>query len=153
MKFTQSVRQFVSGKTDRAVSPVIGVILMVAITVILAAVIGTFVLGLGDSLQTNVQAGATVTVNEDTDNVVVTFNSKQTDGAELRITTVAPDGTVFDENSAFTPTTLSTVGSSATMSPAGGDPGNVGSITVVVTAFTGDAETVILEKDVSLTVN
>ncbi|GAB3412565.1 hypothetical protein GCM10027435_05420 [Haloparvum alkalitolerans] len=36
---------------DRAVSPVIGVILMVAITVILAAVIGTFVLGLGDSVQ------------------------------------------------------------------------------------------------------
>jgi len=35
---------------DRAVSPVIGVILMVAITVILAAVIGTFVLGLGDQL-------------------------------------------------------------------------------------------------------
>ncbi|EMA68288.1 hypothetical protein C468_02442 [Halorubrum kocurii JCM 14978] len=31
-------------------SPVIGVILMVAITVILAAVIGTFVLGLGDQL-------------------------------------------------------------------------------------------------------
>ncbi|EMA70422.1 type IV pilin [Halorubrum kocurii] len=36
--------------SERAVSPVIGVILMVAITVILAAVIGTFVLGLGDSL-------------------------------------------------------------------------------------------------------
>ena len=36
---------------DSAVSPVIGVILMVAITVILAAVIGTFVLGLGDSLE------------------------------------------------------------------------------------------------------
>ena len=32
-------------------SPVIGVILMVAITVILAAVIGTFVLGLGDQVQ------------------------------------------------------------------------------------------------------
>ncbi|WP_058367346.1 type IV pilin [Haloparvum sedimenti] len=38
---------------DRAVSPVIGVILMVAITVILAAVIGTFVLGLGDSVSQN----------------------------------------------------------------------------------------------------
>jgi len=36
---------------DDAVSPVIGVILMVAITVILAAVIGTFVLGLGDTAQ------------------------------------------------------------------------------------------------------
>jgi flagellin-like protein len=38
---------------ERAVSPVIGVILMVAITVILAAVIGTFVLGLGDSVGNN----------------------------------------------------------------------------------------------------
>ncbi|SNR30283.1 type IV pilin [Halorubrum vacuolatum] len=36
---------------DKAVSPVIGVILMVAITVILAAVIGTFVLGLGDQVR------------------------------------------------------------------------------------------------------
>jgi len=34
---------------DDAVSPVIGVILMLAITVILAAVIASFVLGLGDS--------------------------------------------------------------------------------------------------------
>ncbi|MWG32941.1 type IV pilin [Halomarina oriensis] len=37
---------------DRAVSPVIGVILMVAITVILAAVIASLTLGLGDSAQT-----------------------------------------------------------------------------------------------------
>ncbi|MFB6127695.1 MAG: type IV pilin [Halolamina sp.] len=36
---------------EDAVSPVIGVILMVAITVILAAVIGTFVLRLGNNLQ------------------------------------------------------------------------------------------------------
>ena len=47
-----------------AVSPVIGVILMVAITVILAAVIGTFVLGLGD------QVGDTApNANWGTDNV------------------------------------------------------------------------------------
>ena len=36
---------------DRGVSPVIGVILMVAITVILAAVIASFVIGLGDQNQ------------------------------------------------------------------------------------------------------
>ena len=36
---------------DDAVSPVIGVILMVAVTVILAAVIASFVLGLGDQAQ------------------------------------------------------------------------------------------------------
>ena len=45
MKLKQLLRD------DSAVSPVIGVILMVAITVILAAVIGTFVLGLGDQVQ------------------------------------------------------------------------------------------------------
>jgi len=48
-------------REDRAVSPVIGVILMVAITVILAAVIGTFVLGLGDSLEQAPQAQLDVT--------------------------------------------------------------------------------------------
>jgi flagellin-like protein len=37
---------------EDAVSPVIGVILMVAITVILAAVIGAFVLGIGGSQET-----------------------------------------------------------------------------------------------------
>jgi len=41
---------------NRGVSPVIGVILMVAITVILAAVIGGFVLGLGGDLQSAPQA-------------------------------------------------------------------------------------------------
>ncbi|RLM89171.1 type IV pilin [Halobellus sp. Atlit-38R] len=43
---------------DRAVSPVIGVILMVAITVILAAVIGTFVLGLGDKVDSTTPRAA-----------------------------------------------------------------------------------------------
>jgi len=45
---------------DSAVSPVIGVILMVAITVILAAVIATFVLGLGEQVsQTSPNASFT----------------------------------------------------------------------------------------------
>ena len=38
---------------EEAVSPVIGVILMVAITVILAAVIAVFVFGMADNVQTN----------------------------------------------------------------------------------------------------
>jgi flagellin-like protein len=48
------VKQFLAD--EDAVSPVIGVILMVAITVILAAVIGTFVLGLGGNVQSAPQA-------------------------------------------------------------------------------------------------
>jgi len=63
---------------DRAVSPVIGVILMVAITVILAAVIGTFVLGLGDSLGDN-QPSAQLSVDID-------------EGAADNVTTVSHDG-------------------------------------------------------------
>ena len=47
-----NIRNLFDNDDERAVSPVIGVILMVAITVILAAVIGTFVLGLGDQVQT-----------------------------------------------------------------------------------------------------
>jgi len=61
-------------KDDDAVSPVIGVILMVAITVILAAVIASFVLGLGNSAtNTNPQASFSfeyeqVDENPDSDN-------------------------------------------------------------------------------------
>ena len=64
------------GMDDRGVSPVIGVILMVAITVILAAVIASFVLGFGDSVQSNAQAGVTV----DNGNVTVTSLGSNTDG-------------------------------------------------------------------------
>ena len=57
----------------RAVSPVIGVILMVAITVILAAVIGTFVLGLGDQVgDTAPNANWDTEINTTDDNVTFT---------------------------------------------------------------------------------
>ncbi|MFC5972061.1 type IV pilin [Halomarina salina] len=61
---------------DRAVSPVIGVILMVAITVILAAVIASMTLGLGNSvgstapsvqMDANVDAGDGVYDDDDSD--------------------------------------------------------------------------------------
>jgi flagellin-like protein len=50
MELIQTLKATISGDDDRGVSPVIGVILMVAITVILAAVIATFVLGLGEQV-------------------------------------------------------------------------------------------------------
>jgi len=56
---------------DDAVSPVIGVILMVAITVILAAVIATFVLGLGEQVsQTAPNANFGVDYENNSDNLV-----------------------------------------------------------------------------------
>ena len=52
-------------QTQKGVSPVIGVILMVAITVIIAAVVANFVLDLGGNLSED--ADATVTFNQDAD--------------------------------------------------------------------------------------
>jgi flagellin-like protein len=57
---------------DDAVSPVIGVILMVAITVILAAVIGTFVLGLGSEVQDTPRVD--FTVSEDGNELTMTHD-------------------------------------------------------------------------------
>ena len=71
---------------DSAVSPVIGVILMVAITVILAAVIGTFVLGLGQSVQQTAPQ-ASFDFNYDTTNTEVTITHQTGDNLdEARIT-------------------------------------------------------------------
>ena len=82
---------------ERAVSPVIGVILMVAITVILAAVIGTFVLGLGDSLG-NSQPTAQLSVDStDFGNNTVTIahgGGDPIEGDDLRVTA---DGNVTSE--------------------------------------------------------
>ncbi|QSG12488.1 Pilin/Flagellin, FlaG/FlaF family [Halapricum desulfuricans] len=60
---------------DDAVSPVIGVILMVAITVILAAVIASFVLGLGDTTNTTPQASFDFDYNETGENLTITHES------------------------------------------------------------------------------
>jgi len=62
---------------ERAVSPVIGVILMVAITVILAAVIGAFVIGIGDDQE--VQPTASFNFDFDTDTNEVTVSHSQGD--------------------------------------------------------------------------
>jgi len=58
-------------ENEEAVSPVIGVILMVAITVILAAVIAAFVFGMGGSVDTNKVVAATAQLQGE--NVVVTY--------------------------------------------------------------------------------
>lgn len=84
---------------SRGVSPVIGVILMVAITVILAAVIGTFVLGLGDSLSENPTAG--VDVDSDTGDVTLVQLGGGADGIacgttidSINSTTTSVGGTI-----------------------------------------------------------
>ena len=50
-------------KNEEAVSPVIGVILMVAVTVILAAIIAAFVFGMAGNIQSSKDVGVTLTRN------------------------------------------------------------------------------------------
>ncbi|MFD1512056.1 type IV pilin [Halomarina rubra] len=69
---------------DRAVSPVVGVILMVAIAVILAAVIGFFVLDLGSDQEEAPQAS--IAFDYDGTNVVATHQGGDTfNGADVEL--------------------------------------------------------------------
>ena len=68
-------------KNEDAVSPVIGVILMVAITVILAAVIAAFVFGMAGNIQKTKVVAATVSQPTAT-TIVVTYQGGQ-DAATL----------------------------------------------------------------------
>jgi len=86
---------------DDAVSPVIGVILMVAITVILAAVIATFVLGLGDNLSNTAPQASFNFDYSDTDdstNDVLTITHDGGDSIEDARLTVRLNGMDSDGN-------------------------------------------------------
>ena len=82
---------------DRAVSPVIGVILMVAITVILAAVIGSFVLGIGGQQESAPQASITITTNS-SDNVVISHRGGDafTEGNTGNLTVQNESGDIYN---------------------------------------------------------
>ena len=128
---------FDDSENERGVSPVIGVILMVAITVILAAVIGTFVLGLGDNVNSTPQASWDF--EEDGGDVIITHNGGDTiNGDRLSVTGAADDDSIFDSDTV-------TAGSSATVSgPTSGE-----TLRLVYTAEGGDSSNVIATYEVS----
>jgi len=76
------LQKLLSTDEEQAVSPVIGVILMVAITVILAAVIASFVLGLGSNQE--VAPTATFDFNYDTDDSSGEMTVTHTGGDNIR---------------------------------------------------------------------
>lgn len=135
MKF----KQLISGLSDddRAVSPVIGVILMVAITVILAAVIGTFVLGLGDQVQTT-SPSTTFSADQST----VTYeddNSNPFDYTSLTVTHDGGDG-IDTDNIAVTADgdpALEDDGNTATEIWQDGERLSAGSSTTIVAVYDG----------------
>ena len=84
-------------RDDDAVSPVIGVILMVAITVILAAVIGTFVLGLTGTVKKPPQAQFTFDETGTNANIDVTHDGGDpVDAANVEIVDSTDGATYCD---------------------------------------------------------
>jgi flagellin-like protein len=133
---------------DKGVSPVIGVILMVAITVILAAVIGTFVLNLGGSVQENVQAGASIDCDASNHEIDFTWTSNQNADylvASVGNNTTQADGggdpVVFETSS---DAVMNSVGESITVSF--NTPYQSGNVDTTITANAGGTSTVISTK-------
>jgi flagellin-like protein len=130
-------------KNEEAVSPVIGVILMVAITVILAAVIAAFVFGMAGNISTNKQVAATATATTNaTDKVIsVTYmggpDAQLVKGVRYSINTDSPDWLNETDVNALTGDTKQVPGT----------PGQKDH--VVVTAFFSDGSSqVILDTNV-----
>jgi flagellin-like protein len=81
-------------KNDEAVSPVIGVILMVAITVILAAVIAAFVFGMSGNISKS-KIVAVTAQQPDAQTITVTYQGGQDAGSFVNgNVTVTPSGSV-----------------------------------------------------------
>jgi flagellin-like protein len=128
---------------SRAVSPVIGVILMVAITVILAAVIGTFVLGLGDSVESAPQASFDFSYDTDTGNVDIRHrggDNLDPANVEIRIDGSPAESSDYDGSELSTFESFG-AGDTVTISGASGQ-------TIDIVFIDGDSQNVIGSFDV-----
>ena len=122
-------------KDENAVSPVIGVILMVAITVILAAVIGAFVFGMGSGVSKTYIVAATAT--QMGSNITVTYNGgPDADYVTSLSAQVTPPG-----GSATNHTLTSAVGESKTFTT--GTGGKEDHVVVVATFDDGSMQVVL----------
>ncbi len=130
---------------DRGVSPVIGVILMVAITVILAAVIGTFVLGLGDSLEQAPQAQLDAEYDSDEGTIVINHNGGDalTEG-EVTITVEDSGGNNHTADSISWTDSELTVGETLVVGDSSVSTGETYSVTVVH----NPSESILLDTEV-----
>ncbi|WP_226004103.1 type IV pilin [Natrinema salinisoli] len=86
MDLKQHRSKLIGNDDERAVSPVIGVILMVAITVILAAVIAAFVLDLGQSQSASPSAGFQFEENSGTLSVTLISEDRVDDSPNYQVT-------------------------------------------------------------------
>ena len=80
-------------KNDEAVSPVVGTILMVAVTVILAAVIAAYVFGVPSNV-TKIKVVA-ASAQLDREAIIITYQGGQDDDSLSSLKITAPDGDMW----------------------------------------------------------
>ncbi|KUK69213.1 MAG: Uncharacterized protein XD88_1449 [Methanocalculus sp. 52_23] len=124
-------------RNDDAVSPVIGVILMVAITVILAAVIAAFVFGLVGNIGGAKVVGMTTTINSSNPDTIDILWQGGADLASLQDISGTVNGTSFDPVN-VTPS----IGSISTINTTHDIEGRV----VLVGEFSDGSEQILLDK-------
>ena len=138
-------------KNEEAVSPVIGVILMVAITVILAAVIAAFVFGMAGNIS-KTKVVAVTAQKADATHITVTNQGGQDQSALVSLNATATGTTAADvvddctgtgvtDNSPLCTLKPATVGSSLTMATSGSFAGRTH---VVVTGDFNDGTVQVL---------
>jgi len=135
---------------DNAVSPVIGVILMVAITVILAAVIAAFVLGLGGSSTETPQASFDFDYDGSVGGTTTALTITAESGDTISASQVTLEGTVDTDWATESAGTGAnddiTAGSTATLAAdqlTGGE-----TVNIVWTASSGDDSSILGSFDV-----
>ena len=133
-------------KNDEAVSPVIGVILMVAITVILAAVIAAFVFGMAGNISKTKVVAATAQ-QPDATHIVLTYQGGQDAGTCTGVRWVITQSTGGTSSTLMGSVAAGAsqlrVGTGATLS------GTAGKDHVVATAYFADgSQQVILDNTI-----
>lgn len=118
----------IKNRAESGVSPVVGVTLLIGVTVILAAVVGGFVLDLGNNVQENPQAG--VSFDQDATEQEVSVQVISMENADFLNVTTDGSGTVN--------------GASAATS---GDLDAVGQVALVEGLASGDDITVVGDLD------
>jgi flagellin-like protein len=110
-------KNMVFNKHENAVSPVIGTILMVAITVILAGVIGAFVFGVPTNIQKAKFMASSIQVDRNGGAVLLSYHGGPDDISLTTIHITAPNGTVWYTSSTDGSLTINTASSPSPAKP------------------------------------
>ncbi|WP_255168500.1 type IV pilin [Natrononativus amylolyticus] len=149
-------KKLIGNDEERAVSPVIGVILMVAITVILAAVIAAFVLDMGQSQSSTASAG--VSVDHSTEQTLVQLtDSGNSEKVNVRASIVDDSGlSNTDTEAKIVEDELDSVGDRSKIYVEDGgsdeDEGSLVEVRITAVAESGDDENVVLSNDFEMVV-